>query len=366
MMPSTVLVIGTGLLGTSLALTLREAGVDVWLYDVDEQAAHTAASMGAGMVGFPDDDPDVVVVAVPPLMTGAVIAEFQQRYLTSTFTDVASVKVGPLEDLMAAGGEPLRYVGGHPMAGRETSGPTGARVDLFADRVWVITPLDGTSLERVGFARGIAENAGAVPVMLDPSAHDRAVALTSHAPQVISSLLAAQLAHVDAAEVMVSGQGLRDVTRIAASDPELWTEILAANADQVLDVLDGLDTDLQTMRTALRQWVRDQSMGPEASTDLADVTYLLRQGNIGRSRVPDKHGDSAPHEYAVVAVHVDDRAGELGRLFAACGEAGVNIEDVRVDHALGRLVAVVELSVQPAAAEGLKRTLVDDGWRLRA
>ena len=363
MMPETVLVVGTGLLGASVGLTLREAGVEVWLHDSDPEASAIAASMGAGTVGLPEVDPDLVVVAVPPFITGEVIAEWQQRYTTSTFTDVASVKAVPLQDLMAAGGDLTRYVGGHPMAGREIAGPSGARVDLFVDRVWVITPLDGTDLVRVGLARGIAENAGAVPVMLDPTAHDRAVALTSHAPQVVSSLLAARLAHADPAEVMVSGQGLRDVTRIAASDPELWTEILAANSDQVLDVLDGLESDLQTMRDALRHWSSAEGGRP---SDLADITYLLRQGNAGRARVPDKHGDSAAPEYTVVAVQVDDRAGQLGRLFAATGEAGVNIEDVRIDHALGRLVAVVELSVRPEAARPLERALTEAGWKLRS
>jgi len=361
--PETVLVVGTGLLGTSVALALRDLGVQVWLHDTSEDASRVAASMGAGTVGLPEGDPDLVVVAVPPSATGAVVAQWQSRYLTSTFTDVASVKAVPLGDLMEAGGDTLRYVGGHPMAGREVSGPSGARADLFVDRVWVITPLDGTDLERVGLVRGVAEAAGSVPVMMHPTAHDRAVALTSHAPQVVSSLLAARLAHADAEEVMVSGQGLRDVTRIAASDADLWTEILAANADQVLDVLDGLEEDLETMRAALRSWSSAEGRNP---SDLADITYLLRQGNAGRERVPDKHGDRVANEYAVVAVQVDDRPGELGRLFAATGEAGINIEDVRIDHALGRLVAVVELSVLPEAAAPLAAHLDATGWRLRA
>ena len=362
MMPTAVLVVGTGLLGTSVALTLREAGIQVWLHDTNPEAAAVAASMGAGVVGLPDTDPDLVIVAVPPLLTGLVVVEWQRRYTTSTFTDLASVKVIPLREVMAAGGDLTRYVGGHPMAGREVSGPAGARADLFVDRVWAITPLDGTDLDRVALVRGVAENAGAVPVMLDPTTHDRAVALTSHAPQVVSSLLAARLAHADPAEVMVSGQGLRDVTRIAASDPELWTEIIAANADQVLDVLDGLDDDLQTMRDALRRLG-----GADGGTagDLADIGYLLRQGNAGRARVPDKHGDRLAPDYSVVAVQIDDRPGELGRLFAAAGEAAVNIEDVRIDHALGRLVAVVELLVRPEVAQGLSDSLAAAGWRLR-
>jgi len=362
-MPESVLIIGTGLLGTSVALTLREADVQVWLHDTNPQALAVAASMGAGTIGLPEEDPDLVVVAVPPMVTGDVIAEWQQRYTTSTFTDVASVKSVPLDDVEVQGGDLTRYVGGHPMAGREYAGPHGARADLFVDRVWVVTPLDGQDLNRVGLVRSIAENAGAVPLMAPPEVHDRAVALTSHVPQVVASLMAAQLVPADPLEVTVSGQGLRDVTRIAASDPELWTEILTANAEQVLVVLDALSDDLDTMREALRPCVGDEDLHPD---DHPVVTELLRKGQEGRARVPDKHGGREEPQYAVVGVQIDDRPGELGRLFAACGTADVNIEDVRIDHALGRLVAVVELFVRPESYEPLGSTLAASGWTLRA
>ena len=146
-----------------------------------------------------------------------------------------------------------RVVGGHPLAGREVSGPAGARADLFDDRVWVIAPLPGGDPGRTADVVALARTCGGVPVVMSAADHDRAVAVTSHAPQVLSSLLAARLLEVDDEAVAVSGQGLRDMTRIADSDPALWRAILAANAERVADVLSALAEDLQAVVADLRE-----------------------------------------------------------------------------------------------------------------
>ena len=175
-------------------------------------------------------------------------------FADATVTDVTSVKAEPLAAAVAAGADPGRLVGGHPMAGRETSGAAAARHDLFDDRVWVISPLAESDPERVVTVRDLVVTCGAVPVVMAPEEHDRAVALTSHAPQLLSSLLAARLLDADPEAVAVSGQGLRDMTRIAASDPALWRSILDANADSVADVLRDLRVDMHRfVNGALRE-----------------------------------------------------------------------------------------------------------------
>ncbi|MEZ5116522.1 MAG: prephenate dehydrogenase [Candidatus Nanopelagicales bacterium] len=356
-----MLVVGTGLLGASVGLALRRADVDVLLEDTDDAARDEAVARGAGRARRDGDVPVLVVVAVPPAAAGAVLARELARWPQATVTDVTSVKTRPLAQAVAAGGGAERLVGGHPMAGREVSGPGAARADLFDDRVWVLTPLPGTEPERLEQVRALVQTCGGLPVQLAPEDHDRAVALTSHSPQVLSSLLASRLADAQQAYVEVSGQGLRDVTRIAASDPALWAEILGANATPVADVLDVVAQDLARVVDALRA-LGGSGADPEPREVLVDV---LARGNAGHARVPGKHGAEA-RPYVAVPVKVADRPGELARLFVAAGDLGINLEDVRIEHVLGRPSGLVELAVRPAVAADLVEGLRRRGFDVRA
>lgn len=346
-----VLVVGSGLLGASVGLALRRAGVQVWLDDVDRDAVAEAVERGAGDPWHPGaGEPRLVVVAVPPAAAGAAMAQ-ASLHAVATVTDVTSVKTQPLAAALAAGADPARLVGGHPMAGRETAGAAAARHDLFDDRVWVVAPVAGSDAAHVDAVRDLVVTCGAVPVVMAPEDHDRAVALTSHAPQVLSSLLAARLLDADSEAVAVSGQGLRDMTRIAGSDPRLWQAILDANADSVADVLDAYARDLDAVITRLR-----------AHGDVADT---LERGVEGRQRIPGKHGAAAT-AYDLVPVIIRDEPGELARLFVAAGGLDVNLEDVRIDHVLGKPSGLVELSVRPEATARLVEGLRALGFDVRA
>ena len=347
-----VLVVGTGLIGTSIGLALTKAGHDVWLEDLLPAHVTEAARMGAGVTGAMQAEPDVVVVAVPPAAIPAVVRDLSFLYVQSTFTDVASVKTQPVHDIEAIGDISSRFVGGHPMAGRETSGPTGARADLFEDRLWILTPTRRTPPERVAQVRTLAEDCGAVVTIMDASAHDRAVALTSHAPQVLASLMAGLIASASVDDIQLSGQGLRDLTRIAGSNPELWADILGANADAVDRVLASFEERLATVRSALR-------VG-------ASLHEMLHAGNAGRNRIPARDGGVVREDLVIVSVNIDDRPGALARLFAAAAEANISIDDVRIDHVLGREAAIVDLSVKPEHAESLRTVLSNGGWQVRS
>lgn len=350
--PESVLVVGSGLIGASIGLGLRRRGVRVWLQDDDPAAVELARSRGAGEPGPPPGDPDLVIVAVPPAAASAVISSSLDRYLTSTVSDVASTKAHLQRDVERSGSDITRFVPGHPLAGREVSGAGAARADLFADRVWALTPSPRTQPARTAAVAAMATSLGALVVRTTPEAHDRAVALTSHTPQVVSSLVAAGLDPLDEADVRLSGQGLRDVTRLASSDPALWTEILTSNAGPVADALDGLVRRLEAVRDGLRDGRAD------------DVRAALAAGVAGSRHVPGKHG-SQPVAYAAVPVVIADRPGELGRLFAAVGETGVNLEDVRIDHAQGRPTGIVELEVRPERAADLAAGLRAAGYEVR-
>lgn len=358
----TALVIGTGLIGTSAALTLAGRGVTVHLVDHDPARARTAAALGAGTEEPPAGPVDLAIVAVPPAHTATTLAAAMRAGSARGYLDVASVKGGPRRELEALGLDLASYIGTHPMAGKESSGPLAATADLFEGRPWVLTPTPGTDTEVLNLALELVALCRAVPVVMDADAHDRAVALVSHTPQLISSMVAARLEDADEAAVRLCGQGIRDVTRIAASDPRMWVEILTANPGPVADVLAGVAADLDETVEALRALQSaDEAKRRGGSEGIEDV---LRRGNAGRVRVPGKHG-AAPASYETVAVLISDRPGELARIFADAGSAGVNIEDVRIEHATGQEAGLVQLMVEPSAAPVLSAALRERGWSIR-
>ena len=370
-----VLIIGTGLLGTSLALALRTADVEVQLSDTSPTSLALARDMGAGT---PHDkhspEPQIVVVATPPDVTADVVVAQLTAHPHAVVTDVASVKERVVAEVRArAGAEARRYVGSHPMAGRERSGAGSADSDLFAGRPWVVVGQDSDPEAELAI-RNLAVDVGATPVRMGASEHDAAVAAVSHMPQLIASLVAARLEELGESALALSGQGLRDVTRIAASDPRLWSAIVVGNAGPVADLLRRISDDLSALITGIEAAACDPG-GPEytapgAASTIAPgavgaVTDVMTRGNAGRARIPGKHG-GAPRRYAEVQVLVPDAAGELGRLFSDVGAAGVNIEDFSLEHSAGQSAGIALISVLPAAAQGLEEALDAKGWRVVA
>lgn len=356
--PARVHVIGTGLIGTSLGLALSRANGPVTLEDISSTNAALARDLGAGETSS-DVRPDLVVVATPPDVTAGCVASALERWPHAVVTDVASVKVTIIDALRARGADLTRFCGSHPMAGRERSGAVAGRHDLFHGRAWVLTPTRETSEGAIALVRYVAETAGATVVTLDPAHHDAAVASVSHVPQLVASLVAARLEHLADSSVALAGQGLRDVTRVAASDPHLWTQILSGNALAVRDVLASLSTDLEGVIAALDALGSD-SDAPGARGTLARA---IAAGNAGHARIPGKHG-AAPTAYTTVRVLIPDEPGQLGRLFADVGEIGSNIEEFHLDHGLGQAFGLAEIDVVPGSAASLSDGLEARGWRL--
>jgi prephenate dehydrogenase len=385
--PRRVVVIGTGMIGTSVALALRQRGAEVWLADRDPAAARLAADIGAGTVlpgaeggllpgglgpaGRPGEDQpegpaDLALLAVPPAAVARTLAEAQARNLARWYTDVASVKGFPLAQARALGCDLASFVAAHPLSGRERSGPAAARADLFLGRPWVICPEADNPEAAVAAVTALARACGAEPVLVSAAQHDRWVALVSHAPHVVSAAMAARLADSSDRALALAGQGLRDVTRIAAGDSALWTQILAANAAPVAEVLAAVAADLAAVAEDLAG-----AAAAEASLGLGDpgaalkiLAALLDQGSAGVARIPGKRGTPARGD-AVVQVVIPDRPGELARLFDAAGQAGVNIEDIGIEHSPGLPVGVAELTVRPEAVGPLTEALAAGGWPVR-
>ena len=244
----------------------------------------------------------------------------------------------------------------------------------------MLTQHSQTSAKALEVMLEVVRVCGAQPFLVSAELHDRAVALVSHVPQMVASLTAARLAEADPELLELAGQGLRDMTRIADSDPGLWTEIIGANAGPVLAILDALADDLDQLRADLRtltspghmtalseERVLEQSIprSVDMSIELPFTRALIERGNAGRSRLPGKHG-APPLAFSVVPVVVSDRPGELARLLVASGEAGVNVEDVSIEHSPGQPVGLVELSVRPEVAATLVEALRAGGWAVHA
>jgi len=348
-MTAGLLVVGTGLLGTSVGLALR-GDTDVLLHDRDEAAVRTAGTRGAGRRWDGTEPADHVLLAVPPGGVAAELVRLQARGVGRTWSHVSSVQAPVQAAAEAAGADVRLLCGSHPMAGKESSGPAAASADLFVGRPWALCPSARTSDEALAAARGLAERCGGVPLELGAQEHDGAVALASHLPQVTASALAAVLlARSAGEEVRLAGPGLQDTSRIAASAPGLWVEVLGQNAAAVAPLVRELAAELDRAATAL------EALDGEVIED------LLVRGNAGRALVPVKRG-GRDRDFAVVGVTVPDRPGQIAAVLLAAAGAGINVEDVRVDHLPGRPSGVVELLVAADTRAAARTSLAAAGW----
>jgi prephenate dehydrogenase len=354
MTPRSVHIVGTGLIGTSVGLALSGRGVTILLSDRDPARVRLASELGAGrpVDGGSGQRVDLVLICVPPSEVATELIRVQNLNLGVIYSDVASIKAKPQQEAQRLGADLSVFVGGHPVAGRERGGPAMARADLFLGRPWVLAPTPETSSAALEAVRALVAECGAVPVELDAGAHDTALALISHTPQAVASLLAARLTDTDAATVQLAGQGLRDLTRIADSDPDLWAQIAYGNARPLAAALGGLAADLARLAAAL-------DAGDEQGA--AAFRAVVAAGNAGRARLPGKHGARAAR-YATVPVVVSDEPGALARLLVHAGEAGINVEDLSLEHSPGAPVGLCELFVQPATADALAAVLTERGW----
>ena len=343
-----VRIIGTGLVGSSLGMALTKAGVDVLLEDLNSSHAKVAAGLGAGRV-TPDDEPvDVVVVASPPATIAKLVTRMLEHHPEAVITDVGSVKSSIIAAVMTACEHPGRYVPSHPMAGSQFTGPLTASAELFADRTWVITPQPGNTSEDVEMICRLARLCGAHVVELSADLHDEAVAQVSHVPHLMSILTASHLRGVPGDNLILAGQGIRDVTRIAGSDPRLWRQIITTNSSAIRKELTEVAADLDYLIGVL-----DQDEPLEA---------FLALGQHGAMALRGKHGQE-PKEVAVVTVEIPDEPRALTRLFGDVGDFGFNVEDFELNHDAVREVGYLSISVERPQAEQFRNDLESRGWR---
>ena len=352
---SPTLVIGTGLIGASIGQCLTKQGVEVFLADADHSHAVVAASRGAGVVASPRPETvQLVIVATPPSSAADAVIDALHRYPNAAVTDVASVKSSIETAVLAATAnkpdDTRRYVGSHPMAGSQHAGPLTASPELFLDRTWVIVTRPDQSPVAVALLYALVSACEARPVEMDAATHDRAVAAVSHLPQLMASLTAARLLDDDPRDLTLAGQGVRDVTRIAASDTTMWRQIVAANTEAVRSQLQAVQKDLALLIEHL--------------DDPASVEDVLKRGRAGAAALPGKHG-KAMSELESVVVQIPDTPGALAHLFADIDRLGVNVEDLSIEHDPVREAGFLAVQVTPERAEPLAFALSESGWLVR-
>ena len=345
-------IVGAGLIGTSIGLALARRGQRAVIVDADPARARAAAALGAGdAVSWPElEGCDHVVVAVPPVATPQVVSDVLRLAVNATVSDVASSKFNVLRDLETL--EPhasTRFCGGHPIAGRERGGPGAAQPALFDNAAWVVCPAEGTSAAARADAEELARRCGARTAVLDATTHDAVLAAVSHVPQLVASALATRLAAAGPHAPGLAGQGFRDTTRLADSDPELWASIASANAGPIaaeLRVLAGTFDDLA---------------GRLEAGDGGAAAALVATGRASRALLPGKAAATRP-SWARVGVVIADRPGELARLFGVAAASDVNVEDLTIEHAPDHPVGYVDIDVRPEQADRLMGALAAAGW----
>ena len=345
-MVRSVRIVGAGLIGTSIGLALAAKNIPVEMVDVDSRNQGLAQDL-AGATKL--SDPELIILATPLRALSQVINEQYALNPNSTFMDVCSVKVEPLEKVKVSKLPLKQFVGTHPMAGREVGGAESARADLFLSRSWIITPDAQTDSDAVAKVKSLIQLLGATCVELDAASHDAAVARVSHLPQIAATLVAGSLHGVAPEWLDLAGAGLRDTTRIAASDENLWKEIISSNSKEIKGLLTSLHNDLGAMIDAV--------------DDQEKISAIMRKGRDGRNLIPGKHGGKA-REYTYVPIVIDDKPGQLGAIFNECAAMFVNVEDLAIEHSPGQLNALITLALSADDAVKLSNHLSSIGWNV--
>ena len=343
-----VRVVGAGLIGTSIALGLASRGVSVELHDEDQNTLDLAKDLLAPHVKV--GVPDLVIVATPPKTILKVLKKEFRSNPQATFIDVGGVKNNLVLEVEALTELAARFVGTHPMAGREVAGPSSAQADLFQGRAWILTPTSVTEESSIDLAKEVVEALGATAYIMSAPAHDSLLARISHLPQITSIALAGAIEQIGD-NLNLSGQGLRDMTRIANSDGELWSEILLENQNEVLKAITEYQQIIANLKDALER--RDES---------ALKNHFLN-GNKGRARVSGKHG-SKPRNYSHLMIVIKDEPGALSQLFEQCAAINANIEDLSIEHSPGQLTGLITLAFSPDDALRVQDHLLSHDWKV--
>lgn len=343
-----VRVIGAGLIGTSIALGLKKAGFEISIEDEDPAIEAIAQSLiGQSELAL---EPDLVVIATPIATIPQLFKEFGSQYPRAMIIDIGGLKSELIAEVEKFPEIAARFCATHPMAGRELSGPLAARGDLFEGRIWIYTPNRYSSKEAISCALEMIKALGGKEILLGAGEHDAAIAGISHLPQIVSSLLSATLIDISDRDISLAGQGLKDVSRLAGSNPRLWGELLHGNSVALLNFLEVFSNHVTDLSTSL------------LNDDLRKTEEILEMGRENHARIPGKHGGKR-RDYWFLPIVIADKPGQLAKIFDACALVGANVEDLAIEHTPGQESGLVTLALSQSDASRVFDQLIADGWK---
>ncbi|MBA3426976.1 MAG: prephenate dehydrogenase/arogenate dehydrogenase family protein [Actinobacteria bacterium] len=338
-------VVGTGLIGASVGLAARRAGLQhVVGWDPDDSNLAAAAQRGAvepaaDLAGALAGAELTVVAAPVASLPGQVRAVLAGSSTTCTVTDVGSTKSAVVS---AAAGD-ARFIGGHPICGLEARGPERATGELFESATWFLTPVAATEPERYKLLHGFVSSLGAIPVAVDPETHDRLVAVTSHLPHALANVLLNQAggARFEGHEPLAAAGGsLRDMTRVAGANPRIWVDIFLENRVALAEALTEHRRRIEQLEAAL------------AAGDAGFLARWIGEASGNRRRLLETAYDD-PGELQRLRVHVPDRPGVIAGIAQALGAERINIADFDLQHLSSERGGTLTILVT-GAAEGVR------------
>ena len=347
-MINSVRIVGSGLIGTSIGLCLKAAGKNVEMVDIDPNTAKLAQDL---VKSTPISTPDLIIVAVSIDVNQSEVIKQLNANQSSIVCDLASVKSDLILKVAELSDNAANFVSLHPMAGREMSGAQSARADLFTGRAWIAIDESTSSKKAKEIASELISVCGGSVYWMNASEHDQIVAKISHIPQILSTALAASLLNISEEKLNLSGQGLRDLTRLADADSKLWSQILLENRERLTPIISELVSQLEAVQENLSQ---------NSAEKMRD---FLTKGKSGKAKIPGKHGAKA-REYSFLPIVIDDKPGELARIFNECAKAAVNIEDLSIEHSPGQETGLITLALSSADCAKLSDHLEKLGFKV--
>ena len=352
-------IIGLGLIGGSLAISLKSISRDIIITGFDRDPESVNIALYRKIIDKAADnykdavsEADLVIIATPVRLIADIASEIKDHLKANTIvTDVGSAKLNIVEKINKIFPKGVIFIGGHPMAGSENDGVLSAKSDLFLNAYYILTPTDSTKSEALVTLHNLFTKIGAKVITVSPTEHDKIVSLISHLPHILSTNL---VALVDSKQKTIKNLfklcagGFRDMTRIAASNPKMWVDVSLENKEEIINSIDDyigfLNRFKESLITGNEEYIKTH----------------YDSAKEARLNLP-KYIDKDISKLYEVRVEMSDVKGVLSEITLAISSAGVNIEDISIFHSteiLGRGILKILVHGENAGAiskEALER-----------